>query len=340
MNPHALRHRLLRPACLPFHHTPDLSLMLIEISMMWRRSRPPLCPYNKTSSFKNTQKNQAYLLMWGLKMKIVGIAIKQLRGLAQMLKSRFKSILAGTILGSIAGILMLTCYSLGFLDHRSNLGTPHLPVTSFVQLMVTGDYIVKASDCDDQMMCEQELTPMNISSASGVKVSKGRILTAGHFCERFREVSSAVGLIDSDGDLLEDAQFVAIDHTGMTHNLEILLVMPNIDLCVARSRTVSGVEAKLSRRPPFKTERVWNIAAPQGIYFPNAPILLEGFYNGKTSRLGAHYTLRTAPGSSGSPIFRSDGTLAGIVHSVHPSFSMSTYAVELEDLKKALQATE
>lgn len=273
-------------------------------------------------------------------MKIVGIVIKQFEELIQFAKMHYVALLLGPLMGGAFGLIMGGCYILGALDHNAIIKTPNLPVKSFVQLMITGDYIVQAEDCKKGGECETTPQALSISSASGVKVSNGRILTAAHFCERFKQIKGTEGTIDSDGDLLKSSYLIAVDHVGMTHNLEIMLVVQDVDLCVVKGETVGGREAQLSSRPPYKTERVWNIAAPHGIYFPNAPILLEGFYNGKTRHLGNHYSVHAAPGSSGSPIFLSDGTLVGIIHSVHPTFDVSTYAVPLEDIRQAIEETD
>ena len=52
-------------------------------------------------------------------------------------------------------------------------------------------------------------------------------------------------------------------------------------------------------------ERVYNVAAPVGIFYEDVVPLLEGFYMGQTG-MKAYYTVPAMGGSSESPIFNYD----------------------------------
>ena len=103
---------------------------------------------------------------------------------------------------------------------------------------------------------------------------------------------------------------------------------------------VAGNVAEISEELPFVTEHVWNVASPRGIFTPGAPIILDGFFTGQLDEpFGDQYTIPGAPGSSGSPIFRADGTVVGIIHSVNPQFEHATYAATLRSIQEIEQAT-
>lgn len=273
-------------------------------------------------------------------MKIIGNLIDKLGNLYTQEKISQPVVTYG-ILAALLGIILLgSMHYLTTISANINAASPKIPVTSFVHLLVKGDFIMQAGICKEPAGCDIQEQTLNISSASGVKISEDKILTASHFCERFLEIETRKGEIDRDGDLLKDVHFVARDYTGRSHNLKVETLHRNSDLCIVSGKGIKGEIAKLSRTQPAQFERVWNVAAPQGIFFPSAPLLLEGFYNGRTYQIGIHLSIPAAPGSSGSPVFRSDGTLVSIIHSVHPTFQMSSYGSSIVDIRKIILASE
>ena len=71
---------------------------------------------------------------------------------------------------------------------------------------------------------------------------------------------------------------------------------------------------------PRVGERVFNMAAPHGIFAPGMVILLEGFYSGSDVDDDTFYTVPAAPGSSGSVIMNSRGEIVSVIHSAYRSF--------------------
>ena len=66
-------------------------------------------------------------------------------------------------------------------------------------------------------------------------------------------------------------------------------------------------------------ERVYNVAAPVGIFYQDVVPLLEGFFMGDRD-LRAYYSIPAMGGSSGSPIFNKDSEIIGMIHSVNIYF--------------------
>ena len=83
----------------------------------------------------------------------------------------------------------------------------------------------------------------------------------------------------------------------------------------------------------FEGERVYNVAAPVGIFYEDTVPLLEGFYMGNEG-LRSYYSIPAMGGSSGSPIFNLRGHLVGMIHSVNTMFPMISVSPKYDELKK------
>ena len=101
---------------------------------------------------------------------------------------------------------------------------------------------------------------------------------------------------------------------------DIISLDESSDMCLlfARKLLERKWSCKISGAKPFEGERVYNVAAPVGIFYENTVPLLEGFYMGNES-LRAYYSIPAMGGSSGSPIFNLRGHLVGMIHSVSMS---------------------
>ena len=241
-----------------------------------------------------------------------------------------------TGLGFIA-ILIMSGATFGTLLRVPAPDAPMIPVTSYVHLTIFGHFVSLEEVCDPDLPdCDfPETRIITISAGSAVKLSNNRLLTAGHVCEATIKMQGAIGTLDAAGDILVDLDFVATDHLGQEHDVTMIAMHADHDLCVLHADDVAGSEAIISDERPFVTERVWNVASPQGIFTPGVPIILDGIFTGELSLpFGDQYTIPGAPGSSGSPIFRSDGTVIGIIHSVNPNFEHATYAATLEAIQE------
>ncbi|MBT7914544.1 hypothetical protein HN588_11630 [Candidatus Bathyarchaeota archaeon] len=242
----------------------------------------------------------------------------------------------------LIGVLLMSGMTLGTFLRSPMPESPMIPVTSYVHLTTHGHFVSVLEFCDlEDPDCELPETRVSrISAASAVKISGDRLLTAGHVCEAAIEAQGAVGTMDLDGDVLVDLDFVATDYLGQQHEVTMRAIHADHDLCILHAVDVAGSEATISDERPFVTERIWNVASPRGIFTPGVPIILDGIYTGQLKLpFGDQYTIPGAPGSSGSPVFRSDGTLVGIIHSVNPTFEHATYAATLESVQEIERVT-
>ncbi len=273
------------------------------------------------------------MLRWFSKERITDPTLVALRARWRKAIRRIAVVSLGT---AFIGILLVSGATLGNFFQTPDSAMPVVPITSYVHLSTIGHYVSVVEMCDpEEPDCVlPEMKSYKISAGSAVKISGNRLLSAGHVCEAAIEVQGAVGMMDIEGDVLVDSDFLAIDHLGQAHSVKILAIHAEPDLCILQAAGVAGEEAVISDSRPYAAEKVWNVASPQGIFTAGAPIILDGFFTGELDKsIGDQYTIPGAPGSSGSPVFRSDGTIVGIIHSVHPQFEHATYAATLASIQ-------
>jgi S1-C subfamily serine protease len=160
------------------------------------------------------------------------------------------------------------------------------------------------------------------SSGSGavVKVTPAGsyVLTAGHVCE-FENHSRIAREVNASSIhvFMESIDFELARYTS-----EIINIDRNIDTCLLFAHNLwSREEARLAspNRSLKEGDRVYNVAAPVGIFYRNVVPILEGFFMGNRD-VRAYYSIPAMGGSSGSPIFNSNSELIGMIHSVNVYF--------------------
>ncbi len=180
------------------------------------------------------------------------------------------------------------------------------------------------------------------SSGSGAIVAESTkgsyILTAGHVCEL--EIEKMV----PSPEMLKmiksvEVKMSIVNLSQSSYKAEIVSIDNNSDLCLLFSRNYWNEKgpAKIADSPVYEGERVYNVAAPVGIFYENVVPLLEGFYMGKDG-LKAYYSIPAMGGSSGSPVFNIRGHLVGMIHSVNVAFPMVSVSPTQKELRKFLMA--
>lgn len=180
------------------------------------------------------------------------------------------------------------------------------PRESFVHLkqFVT----IKKCAKDNPFECKDFTSGITGSGSIVKRIENGSyILTAAHVCE-----SERLAKIAKTGKLL-GTSFRAVDIDGKAYPLFVLSANTSADLCLLFAEGLLDHPAlKLASRSPRAGERIYNMAAPQGIFTINMFPLFSGYYAGH-DRSYDLYTIPATQGSSGSPILNSDGDLIGVV---------------------------
>jgi len=154
--------------------------------------------------------------------------------------------------------------------------------------------------------------------ASGVVVSGAAggsyALTAGHVCHD-SETEQVLKRVKK-----YKVNFKVADLDKRLYNVEIVSLDQQNDLCLLYVHGLDRPAMPLATTKPKPGDRVYNLAAPVGIFDKNMIPIFEGFYNGD-SHGGALYSLPAKGGSSGSPIMNHNGELVGMVSMVFVQFN-------------------
>jgi S1-C subfamily serine protease len=180
------------------------------------------------------------------------------------------------------------------------------------------------------------------SSGSGAVVSESTkgsyILTAGHVCElEIDKIVQSPEMLDMIKAIEVNMSIVNLSQSS--YRAEIVAIDNNSDLCLLFSKNYWNEKgpAKIAESPVFEGERVYNVAAPVGIFYENVVPLLEGFYMGRDG-LRAYYSIPAMGGSSGSPVYNIRGHIVGMIHSVNVAFPMVSVSPTQKELKKFLKS--
>ena len=176
------------------------------------------------------------------------------------------------------------------------------------------------------------------STASGFVVRNtphgAYVITAEHVCD--------VSYIDSFVKRIENGaynmDFKVIDVLGDKYDVSIVTGNKRDDVCLLWVKDLFMQAVDISNKPPVPGDRVYNLAAPLGIFQINMIPIQEGFYNGMRQHV-AFYSIPAAGGSSGSPLLNSKGELIGMIHSVYREFNSISISPTHENLTKFINAS-
>ena len=158
------------------------------------------------------------------------------------------------------------------------------------------------------------------TTSSGMFVARSEVdegvsyvLTAGHSCDTktFRERFTNTGIQTK----VLGHQMSVVTYYGKKYPATVVKIERQYDMCLLQ---VHGVmrhprPVKVAKSGPRLGQRVYNLAAPLGIFSPRAVLTFEGLFAGHNNKGFGLYTLPTKPGSSGSSIVNSDGEIVGMI---------------------------
>lgn len=229
------------------------------------------------------------------------------------------------IIAVFASLLTSSCVSTNYGFH-----IPEKARDQFVRIIQN----INLTFCAEGQCMQNKL----LSSGSGVVVDSSiqgsYILTAGHVCE-----------VEMENIIKDDAMVKALKRVDIDFNIvnitqskyvaDIITIDKSSDMCLMFAPKYWNEEGpvRMADRPAFNGERVYNVAAPVGIFYENTVPSFEGFYMGKQD-LRSYYSIPAMGGSSGSPVFNLRGDLVGMIHSVNAMFPMVSVSPHYETIKK------
>ena len=195
--------------------------------------------------------------------------------------------------------------------HRNNIKNI-LPRQSFLKVRKT----VEATMCHPEKkdLCVTKRFGA-VASAAVVGDARGGmyVLTAAHVCVDQR-VQKYLDKIQ------HKILFHVINIDNMYFPVETVAVNQQHDLCLLYVKGLQKPAMRIAVDKPTPGDRIYNIAAPIGIFDKNMVPIFQGFYDG-TSFNRAIYSLPAIGGSSGSPIMNHRGELVGMVSAAFVQFT-------------------
>ena len=208
-------------------------------------------------------------------------------------------------------LILITLLSRG---HHRNTVKNILPRDSFLKIQKT----IEATMChpEKKNFCVTKRFGA-VASGAVVKVTGNGayVLTAAHVCidEKAKKFLSKV----------EHKMFFYVINIESTYfPVEIVATDQQNDLCILYVKDLSNPAMRIAVDKPKPGDRVYNLAAPLGIFDQNMIPIFQGFYDGDARVYDrAIYTLPAMGGSSGSPIMNHRGELVGMVSAAFIRFS-------------------
>ena len=168
------------------------------------------------------------------------------------------------------------------------------------------------------------------ASASGVVVESSGdnayALTAAHVCVD----GNAKKMLRHKKYTME---FLVVNIHKRYFPVEIIAVDSENDLCILYVKGLYNPAVRIAADAPEPGDRIYNTAAPLGIFNKNMIPIFDGFFDGNSGNR-AIYSLPAKGGSSGSPIVNHRGELIGMVSAVYVYFPQITISPRFEETKR------
>ncbi len=195
---------------------------------------------------------------------------------------------------------------------------------SFVKVYVENTYDAYACYMEGQSLDECDYfgtVHHEKMTGSGFSIKETKIgtviMTAGHLCS----VSNNLSMIDFPMLISASSEVYVQDKDGNYFSGIILKVDTEEDLCTVLLQDANIPAMKIAKSNPDIGEKVYNLAAPRGIFSPGNIMIFEGYYTGQFPSGWSGYTIPAAPGSSGSVVINKRGEVVGMIDAVVVGFN-------------------
>jgi len=202
-----------------------------------------------------------------------------------------------------------------------------VPLSSFLKV----DVNLLIRKCSEETeMCE--IQRRDFISGSAIVVKRARhggmyVLSVAHICDPSDYANRVSG-----GDPWS-LEMVGITKEHDEYRLHVLEVDHDKDLCLMYAPDLDRTPIAVAKKKLMPGSRIWNIAAPRGILYKGAPIIIDGIFNGTNQDSGHDmYTMLVAGGSSGSGILNENGEIVGLVSMMDLRFPFIVYSPAHEDI--------
>ena len=232
-------------------------------------------------------------------------------------------------------LFVLSTFSLSCTNLNKNSQKDILYRDSFIKLEKT----LVVSICKDKQ-CKVLIELESTASGSVVRnqFDGSYVLTAAHVCDdsgvrRYINTYLASEAPELKKHMKKELIFVGKTLEGKDYDVSIVAQDEKNDICILWVKDLYKKALTISPKAPDIGDKVYNMAAPLGIYHPNMIPLQEGFYNGQKKNADI-YSVPAIGGSSGSPIVNNKGELVGMIHSVYTNFNHISLSPTYDDLTR------
>jgi len=203
---------------------------------------------------------------------------------------------------------------------REAKNDPDWPFDSFLRI----DVKQYETGCDDCLV--------DAGVGSGTTVGSHEILTAGHICISIKEMRK-----NSKESEISDVVKVKIqDDEGIQYTINDMVIHDTGDVCIIKTKTPLNTKViDLAFSNPRRASPVWSLGAPAGVTGPGLIPITSGFFVGGDYKISV-FTVPSHPGSSGGPVFDSEGKLVGLISQIHKDFHHLILSPSLVIIKEFL----
>jgi S1-C subfamily serine protease len=157
------------------------------------------------------------------------------------------------------------------------------------------------------------------------------IITAAHVCLSNTPPDHLT--VNGDAYSFESTvSITVIDYYGGKHQSKIMGTDVRNDVCILKTTNSWSKPIRIANYMPNRGEKIYNIAAPRGIFYPGMVLMFEGYYSGYDGVQRHFFSIPAGPGSSGSVVLNSDGEIVSIVHSAAVSFENVAIGASLSSI--------